>query len=191
MVLAFVPLVREAGTFEEDSGAVVEERTVGLFAIGVVRVCLDNATSRLGDEVQRSVQRSLRHPAPPVIPVDEETGESVVGMDDDVRLPFLAMGDSGQFLHTAVLAPTNCVVAVEDQSGMGLAFADKTSLQLAVSLLALPALRGLRVEFEAPTAAPNAIVFLHESGEGIESFDPERFDRVLSHAGIVYQNADR
>jgi hypothetical protein len=116
-----------------------------------------------------------------VIPVDEETGQSVVGMDNNVRFPLLTVGDSRQLLRTAVLTPTNCIISVEDESGMCLAFADQSLLEGAVAFEALPPLWRPGVEGQAPAATPHTIVLLHESGECIEGLNSERLDRVFSH----------
>src|SRR5262249_145697 len=91
-----------------------------------------------------------------------------------------AVMDVRQLLRSAVLAPGNGVVAVEDECRMGVALAHEALLPRAAFLALRPALA--RVEPRAPPPAqPTTLVLVEQARIRIPRRSIERSDLVLAH----------
>src|SRR6478736_3143896 len=109
--------VVEAGAFEEGAGAVVEH---GLpLAALVVRVALDGAATGCRDEVDRPLQGYVGQVLSAVALVDEDARDAPVGEQVELVLVLLAVTDVGQLGRRAELRPSDGLVAVEDERGVG------------------------------------------------------------------------
>src|SRR4051794_9999584 len=75
-----------------------------------------------------------RHSFAPVLLVDEDAGDPVVGRLVESGLVLLAVVDVRQFLRSPVLAPRHCVITVEHQRGVRAALRDQPLLERAVAL---------------------------------------------------------
>src|SRR5512132_859977 len=75
MVLAFRPLVVEAGLLKQAAGTAVEEGRRGLLAIGVLRIGLDHSAPCLSDQIKGTVKSHRCDTFPAVTLVNEEASE--------------------------------------------------------------------------------------------------------------------
>ena len=71
----------------------------------VVRICLDHAATGLRDEVEGSADRDLGDVSAAVPPVNEDTGDLVVGILVLLCVVLLAMVEGGQLGRRAELRP--------------------------------------------------------------------------------------
>src|SRR5262245_14302147 len=167
MVLSLRPLVAEAGLLEQTAGAVVQEGARGPLAARVLRIRLDHPAAGLCDQVQGSPKRHGGDALAPVVPVDEEAGEAVIGRLIEARGVLLQVVDVGKLSRRTVLAPADRDRTVEDHGRVSVACANQTLLDGAVPLRAFPLLGARGMEPRAPATAPHAIVFVRQPDEGV------------------------
>src|SRR5436190_11097826 len=192
MVLALGSLVAEAGLLVEGARDVVEKRGRNLLALRqILRIALHHATALFRDQLEGTTKRHTSHAFPPIVPVDEDACDAIVGqLLRAGRLVILPVVDVRELLGRAVLGPRHRGVAVEHERRMGVALANET-------LLPGPALFALgpadaRMEPCAPTAAePHAVVLFSEGGEGIPRRGIKRLDRVLAHSPSLHSGKRR
>ncbi len=163
----------------------VEEESGGHRA-RVFGVALDRPAAPARDEIERTGERCCGDALAPAALADEAAGDPPVGRRRASLLVGGAALDPRQLLGRAELAPAQAVLAVEDERRMGRSRADALQLPLAVE-----SRRGLladagRVEAHAPTAAEDAVVALHQGGEGIPRRLVERPDGVRRHGHRVH-----
>src|SRR6478672_2003758 len=79
MVLALGPVIAEAGLLVEAAGGVVEKRGRNLLALRVLRIPLHLATARLRDQVEGTTKCDTCDAFPPIVPVDEDARDAIVG----------------------------------------------------------------------------------------------------------------
>lgn len=97
----------------------------------------------------------------PIVPIDEEAGDSPVGEVREIFRVGSLVFDPRELVGRPELAPAYAGGTVVYQGSVSSAFADSTLLQ--GPRLAGP--HALGVKRHAPTAAPYAVVLLDESGE--------------------------
>ncbi len=127
MVLALGPQVAEPGPLEDAPRGAVEKRGRDPLPRRLLRIALHHATARLRDQVESTAKRHACDAFPSIVPVDEETGEAIVGqLLGPGRLVFLQVEDARKLLRRPVLAPGHRGIAVEDQGRVSLTLADET-----------------------------------------------------------------
>src|SRR5947207_6680507 len=185
MVFAFGPVVPEAGLLIEAACGVVEKRGRNLLALGVLRIALHHATTRLRDQVEGTTKRHTCDAFPSIVPVDEDARDPIVGqLISSGRLVFLPVMDVREFVRRAVLAPGDRRIAIEDQGRMSVTLANETLFPRA-ALFAFGS-ADTRMEPRAPAAAePHTVVLFSETGERIPRRRIKRADRILAHAPSV------
>ena len=115
----------------------------------------------------------------PVVAIDEDARQPIVGRARRRQFVLLAVMDVGQFVGPPVLAPGNGAVAIENNGGMCVALVHESLLERPV---VLPGLRPQSlvaaevVEPRAPAAAEDAVVSLDQGGVGVPARGTERFD---------------
>src|SRR5215468_142987 len=183
VLLSLGPVVAEAGLFIEAARGVVEELGPHLLArLQFVRIALHHAAARLRNQVDGTAQRHPCDAFPPIVPVDEDAGDAIVGrLVGAGRLVLLPVVDVRQLLRGAVLAPGHRGVAVEDQGRVRVALANEPLLPGAALLALGPALS--RMEPRAPAAAePTPLVLVQQARVCVPRRGIERLDLVLAHA---------
>ena len=117
-----------------------------------MRIALHHAAAVLRDQIEGAANRFLCDAFPPIVPVDEDARDAIVGqLVRALRLVVLPVMDVRELGRRAVLAPSDSCVAVEDQRGMSVALADETLLPGTAFLALGPA--DPRMEPGAPAAA--------------------------------------
>ena len=140
---------------------VVQE--TGGHRVGGLGIAFHGPPAERRDQVQRPSQRCGSHALTAVSFADVTTPDPPIGPG---RLTLFVGGtvlDPWQLLGPAELAPAQTVIAAEDERGVCSSRAH--TLQLPFAIQVRCGSDALRVHSDAPTAAKNAVVTLHQRGE--------------------------
>ena len=125
-------------SLEHRDRAVVEKRSGNGAARHFLRITFHRTAAQTRDFLQRSFERGFRDALAPAGLVHEEARDSPVRKTSEaIGVGALAL-DAREFVRRAELTPTDALASVEDECGMGGAFADTTLLLATVLSRVLP-----------------------------------------------------
>src|SRR5574341_2393406 len=139
----------------------MEEGSRNRATFPVLRVALDRSSPEAADFSQSAAEGDSCDALVPIVPIDEEAGDSPVREVCETFHVGALVFDARKLVGRAELTPAYAGGTVVHQGRVSSAFADSTFLQ--ESGLAGP--HALGVKRHAPTATPYAVVLLDESGE--------------------------
>ena len=170
-------------SLEHRNGPGVQECRRDGPALDGLGVALHRASAEAGDLLQCSFQGTRGHPSPAVCLVDEEAGDppirSLAGL---LEVGALVL-DARKLVGGSELTPADAVRVLVDERGVGAALANSALLGGSVPFRRPRAIGALRVEGDAPAAAPDAVVLLDEPGEVRPGRLVQRLNAEAGHAG--------